>query len=388
MDRCHLSNGVTLTALTRGPKHHLYGYFDKCPWDASGRFVLGHEVSFIDRPPTADDVATLGLIDLEKGGEFRAFDQTKAWNWQQGSMLQWRPRHATEVIYNVRDENSFRAVARDIVSGATRKLPLTIHALSPDGNWGVTVNYSRLAVERPGYGYQGIPDPFAKDLAPKDDGLWLMNLNSGEHRLLISLAQLAEFKPLRSMVGAKHRVYTSWFNDECKRIIFIHRWQQPKRGHMTRLYTIGIDGSALHLVNDNDFTSHYCWLDNQRILAWARQKDRGDHYFIFHDQTDRADVMGPEVLTHDGHCTLSPDSKWILTDTYPQNHMRALILYELASGKRIDVGSFYSPPEIDGEIRCDLHPRFNRNGTQICIDSLHEGHRQIYAVDVSCIVRG
>ena len=27
-------------ALTQGPGHHFFGYYDKCPWDLSGRYLL------------------------------------------------------------------------------------------------------------------------------------------------------------------------------------------------------------------------------------------------------------------------------------------------------------------------------------------------------------
>lgn len=85
----------------------------------------------------------------------------------------------------------------------------------------------------------------------------------------------------------------------------------------------------------------------------------------------------------DGHCSFSPDGRWLLTDTYPDSHrMSKLMLYRLADGKLIEVGRFYSPPEFSGDASCDLHPRWSRDGTKICIDSAHEGHRQMYIVDV------
>jgi len=52
-----------------------------------------------------------------------------------------------------------------------------------------------------------------------------------------------------------------------------------------------------------------------------------------------------------------------------------------ADRKRVDLGRYYSPPELTGPIRCDLHPRFNRDGTAICFDSAHEGTRQLYTLD-------
>ena len=33
-------------AVTAGPRHHYFGYYDKFPWDRTGRFLLGMEVDF------------------------------------------------------------------------------------------------------------------------------------------------------------------------------------------------------------------------------------------------------------------------------------------------------------------------------------------------------
>jgi hypothetical protein len=54
---------------------------------------------------------------------------------------------------------------------------------------------------------------------------------------------------------------------------------------------------------------------------------------------------------------------------------------------RHDLGSFYADPGLSKENRCDLHPRWSRDGTEVCIDSVHGEDRQMYIVDVSGIVR-
>ena len=50
------------------------------------------------------------------------------------------------------------------------------------------------------------------------------------------------------------------------------------------------------------------------------------------------------------------------------------------------VRGLLSPEPFRGEIRCDPHPRWSWDEKQICFDSVHEGSRQVYVVDVSEIV--
>lgn len=53
---------------------------------------------------------------------------------------------------------------------------------------------------------------------------------------------------------------------------------------------------------------------------------------------------------------------------------------------RVDLGRYHSPLPFRGEIRCDLHPRWSRDERQVCFDSIHEGSRQVYVMDVSEVV--
>ncbi|HIE51283.1 MAG TPA: hypothetical protein EYP85_05955 [Armatimonadetes bacterium] len=384
-------------AVTTGPNHHFFGYYDKSPWDATGRYLLALETTFIDRPPAPEDVATIGLIDLQEGCRFRPLAQTHAWNWQQGTMLQWLPSAPDRlIIYNDRQEGRFVSVIRDIHTGETRRLPLPVYAVSHDGRSAVTLNFARVARTRPGYGYVGLPDPWAEEGAPEEDGIYWMDLTTGEHRLIISLAQMAAFRPRPDMKGAVHWFNHLLFSPDDRRFIFLHRWSpQVGKPWKTRLFTAtppspaneGQGGSDIYLVADDDLVSHFDWRDPTHILAWARKKGLGDYYFLFTDRSVEFQIIGKGILTTDGHCSYSPDRRWILTDTYPdREHRRTLLLYQPETGRRVDIGRFYSPPELRGEIRCDLHPRWSRDGRKVCIDSAHEGHRQMYVLDVSAIV--
>ena len=375
-------------AVTSGPNHHFFGYYDKCPWDATGRYLLALETAFVDRPPTPDDRATIGMVDLTEENRMIPLVETQAWNWQQGTMLRWMPTAPDrEIIYNSVEDGSHVSIVRNVHTGETRTLPRPIYAVSNDGRSAVTLNFSRVHRTRPGYGYACLPDPWASEPHPKEDGIYWMDLATGENRLAVSLDRIVGIRPDETMSGGEH-----WFNHlqyctDDSRFLFLHRWRVGK-GHRTRLFTANPDGSDLCCVSDHEMTSHFDWRDGEHILAWARRHDVGDRYFLFRDQADTPEVVADGVLTVDGHCSYSPDRRWVLTDTYPdkETNNRTLILYRPEDNRRIDIGQFYSPPEVWGEIRCDLHPRWNRDGTQVCLDSVHEGARQMYIIDVSGIV--
>ena len=40
-------------------------------------------------------------------------------------------------------------------------------------------------------------------------------------------------------------------------------------------------------------------------------------------------------------------------------------------------------PNVITDVRCDLHPRWNRKGNAITFDSTHEGFRGIYRVELT-----
>ena len=376
-------------AVTKGPKYHFFGYYDKCPWDASGRTMLGMEVGFMDRQPKPDDRLTIGRIDLQNDNRFEPLDETVAWCWQQGTMLRWMPpAEDAAITYNMREGDTFYSVIRNLKTGEVRRLPRPIYSLSPSGDFAVMHNFARVARTRPGYGYEGVKDPTEGVLQPTDDGIYRMDIKTGESRLIISLDTLAKLKPKDDMKGAEHWVNHLEINPAGNRFFFLHRWKVPgaKSWH-TRALTANPDGSGLFILADDDYFSHFAWFSATEIVAHATRGPLVKQYIKFTDQADKAEGFGTEVFTGDGHCSFWKDRQWMLTDTYPDKQRnRTLILYHMASGKRVDIGKFFAPKEIDGPTRCDLHPRWSRDGRQVCIDSAHEGARQIYVIDVGGIV--
>lgn len=385
----HEERVLSARRVTEGDCCHFFGYYDKCPWDAAQRWLLGMRVAFMHRQPTGEDLAVIGMMDLERGGLWRTVAETRAWHWQQGAMLQWLPSDPSrKVIFNSQGASGYTATILDLETGERRTLPRPIYALSPDGRQAVTLNFSRVHRARPGYGYVGLPDPWAADPAPSDDGIYLLDLESGESRLVVRLADLARYDPEPSMAGALHWVNHLQFNPDGTRFVFLHRWRDPESpARRTRMYTARPDGSDLYYLGREGMVSHFDWRDPEHLLAWSLH-DSEAHYHLYRDGTQDVEVVGGDVLEVDGHCSYSPDRRWILTDTYPRpgRPERTLILYEVVTNRRIDVGHYYAAPEVSGEIRCDLHPRWSRDGAQVCFDSIHEGDRQMYTMDVSAVL--
>lgn len=377
--------------ITHGPKHHWFAYYDKLQFDPTGRYVLGNEVTFEHRSPRPDDGIAVGMVDLQDGDRWKELGLSFAWNWQQGCMLQWVPGSRTQVLWNDRGDNGdFCSHILDVTTGDRRTIPSAIYALSPDGKSAIAPDFRRLNDTRPGYGYCGIPDPYRDALAPEQTGLWRIDLASGRNELLFSFARIANFGDVtEEMRASKHWFNHLLYNTDGSRFVFLHRWQTPgpESRRRTRMITAKADGTDLHIVDSSGWTSHFIWRDPEHILAWSRYRDQPG-FFLFRDKTDQAEQIGAGVMTQDGHCTYLPGNRWILNDTYPdKQRLQHPYLFEIATRRRVPLGHFESPPEYNGEWRCDTHPRFSPDGRFAVIDSPFTGEgRQMHLIDLRGIV--
>jgi hypothetical protein len=382
---------IPVRAITRGPQFHWFAYYDKLQFCPQNRLVLGNQVDFEHRSPQPDDVIRVGMVDLEDNDRWTELGRSRAWNWQQGCMLQWLPNTPDTVLWNDREDDRFVCHLLEVNSGRRRTLPHPVYAVSPDGKWGVSPDFRRLNDTRPGYGYAGMADPNRDRLIPEDAGIWKVDLASGQQELIITLAQVAAipheagFSP-----NAKH-----WFNHllvspDGSRFIFLHRWKgDGDKTFHTRLVTADRDGKDLYVLDPLGRTSHFVWRDPQHVFAWAFHPSHGDRFYLFKDKTREVTVVGKDKMDRNGHNTYVPgtDYTWVLNDSYPdKQRMQTPYLYHVPTDRRVDLGHFHSPDSYVGEWRCDTHPRSSRDGRLVCIDSPHQGGRQMYLIDISEIV--
>lgn len=190
---------VPVRRISPGGVHCFFGYYDVPAADPDGRHLC-HLVKFRDRFPTPADVAALGWLTLphrngSTPGEprFEQFAKTRAWNFQQGAMLQWLPARTDTCIYNIFENGRFGACLHNVRTNERLSLPLPVASVSRDGTRALCINMARLYDFRPGYGYEEAPDPGAAIAAPHDDGVFMLDLASGRTRLILSLAKAADF---------------------------------------------------------------------------------------------------------------------------------------------------------------------------------------------------
>jgi len=378
--------------------HYFFGYFDKYQFNSNDTLLLANRISFTARQPRFGEKNTVGILEPDTQ-KFTPMAETLAWNWQQGSMLQWFSDH--EIIYNDVEDGQYVSRIQDINNGKIRTLCRPIYCLTNDRKYAISVNFARLGRERPGYGYDGLEDPTIDFAHPENDGVFMLDIEKNQAELVISIDQISRAYPREGMANTPSWFNHLLFNPSGTRFAFFHRWRTWNnniRWHLTHMFTANRDGSDIYPLNLEDMSSHYAWLNDREIINFANHfiRERGNltdkkdwQYYRFVDQTTQVDCVARDYFPGDGHCIGSPDQKWMVTDSYPYGNgdQRQLFLYEFATGKAFEIGSFWADPAYPVPTRCDLHSRWSHDGKKLTFDSIHEqSRRRIYLVDVSEII--
>lgn len=383
--------------LSAPAEHTFFAYYDVPAVDAATGRHLAHRVPFRDRMPTAGDEAELGVIALDGKGGFKPFARTRAWNFQQGAMLQWLGDGSGRVFYNeVRPEGGgYRGVLHDLATGRRTYTDRALANVSRDGRWGLAVDFDRLHDFRPGYGYAAQDDARAAVAHPADDGVWVCDLASGKSRLVLSLAELRKtVGPLSPLMNEKLLVNHLTFNPSATRFVMLVRnfpvqGPRPKgqSSWVTAVLTAARDGSDIRVLVPPGYASHYHWRDDGTIVFHSDGPEGRQLYEITDEAKPRFSAIDKQFFLRDGHCSYSADRRWMLYDSYPDKERKQqLYLYDLKNKRGIVLGSYHSPqvPVID--IRCDLHPRWLPDG-RISFDSTHEPQRGLYLIDARGLMR-
>lgn len=382
-----INKSVPVRRISPADGEYFFGYYDLPAM--RGALHLAHKAPFADRLQKKGDRALVGVIDTDSG-KFEELDETEAWNFQQGAMLQWNPAESDEIIYNCVADGEYRAAVMNIKTGKKRFLDMPVANVSPKGDYALSVNFSRIYDFRPGYGYASFADRFYYKNHPEDDGIFLTDIKTGKSKMIISLDELwnfagSHFNGNDQKITINHITFNT---DGSRFLCLVRNFVKPGEQLITATVTANADGSDMFLLSDFAIQSHYNWRDRENVIFYASGKElscsRGwANNYILRDKSHSGEPVADYFFVGDNHMIYSPDRTLLLADTYPDgNRMQALRIYDFAKDMLINIGKFYSLPRSVIDIRCDLHPRWDNEGKRISFDSTHEGIRGIYMTDI------
>lgn len=368
----------------------FFGFHDHTPFSADNSKLLTNRFYIPLRMPQPDDKLEVGYLSGVGYKEYTPVSETRAWNWHQGCKLQWCGSSGT-LVFNDHQDGTNIARMIDVDTGSETVLPVNISSVSGEGRWGVGYSFERVERYMPGYGYvHTAGEPELSSQRPKRSGLNIINLDNATSSTVFSIDDIAQVQPDQSMEGAYHYFSHALFSPSSLRLVFLHRWMKDDvRNRKSRLISCDINGEDLHIFPTSGMVSHFSWRDDQHVLAYCSTETFGDSYMLFEDQSDGVGrPVGENLLRSDGHPSYSPDKRWIITDTYPDRmRHQHLLLYDCVEEKLYRIARFklpkpYSSPNPYRHWQCDLHPRWDRTGRYICVDTAYTGQRALTIIDL------
>lgn len=365
------------TVIGKAGNHVFCGYFDVDPLspDNPNQFLV-HVVP--TNATVEKDEIGIGIADvLDKS--IRIVATTRAWCWQMGARLRWsRTGH---VLFNSFDAQGYCCLEYDYIKNCVvRRICDALYDVSSDERFGLSVNFERLQALRPGYGYCCSVDSgiltAEMESAPTDDGLFFVDLETNQRKLLVSLKTLSE--QYSSASAGKHYINHVSIAPDGGNAIFFHIWtcnETPK--WKANLCVVNIQTGEVRYLEKEDQVSHYDWKNSEEVLITAVDKSsKVCTYRLYNIITGEKKVINSENLRQDGHPVYSKAFEGFYSDTYPDAHARQhFFRYSEACGYQ-QIATLYSDPRLYGEKRCDLHPHYFRKTEMLALDSTFEHRRR------------
>lgn len=389
---------LEIEQLTYGDKHHFFGYIGQCrtiPWNESGQFILGMEIERIDRMPKPEEAARIFIIDTKNENQMVYLDKTHAWNPQQGTMFYWNPNAPeTQFFFNDRDVKTGEVYT--VLYDISKKKRIKEYRFkdTPIGNGGVAwngeffmgINYGRLARLRLVTGYPESLDWSKEELSPQNDGIFKVNIKTGEKKLVVSYRQMEDeiIKHFGPFNNTGLFINHTLLNRDANRLYFFAREGWVKGGNKINVaFSVHLDGSNLK-IHRQHIGGHPEWAEGSTMIGREGKKQ------ILYD-VDQSRVVGqlgtPDIFPDpEGDIALSLDTNWFVNGYKRQSKEKGnknfYAVYRKSDGayarsKGIDKGSYL------GNIRIDPAPRWNRTNDAILVPGISENKtRQMFLIKV------
>ena len=382
--------------ITSGPQHHFFGYIGQSlttPWNKSGRYILTLRTSFHDRMPTAKDAADVCLVDTQDNYRVIPVDKSTAWNFQQGTMFYWHPKHPeTQFFFNDRDAktNLIFTVLYDIKKRARIReyrfddVPVANGGVSPTGEFFLAINYARMARLRPVTGYPETADQTENVPSPDNDGIYKVGIESGKRMLLVSFAQLRELLRDRheKIDDVGFYINHSLSSRDGRHVYFYARARYDGNSMAVNVpcsvTTAGTDLKAHQFIG-----GHPEW-DEGNVVIGAIHPERQVRYDILEQKVIGEIGQTGDFPNPEGDVALGPHGKWFVNgySLNKRKHIKYIVIRR-SDGVKAESRLFSRGPYQRGELRIDPAPRWNRDATQILVPGMTEdGTRQLHLLKI------
>ena len=376
-------------AITPPPEAYMHTYYDVCPWSPSGRYFACLRLPQEDREPAPDDRATLCVIDLQRR-VVRDVAETAGWGFQTAAHQQWGGSDRY-LYFNDKADDRPIGVKLDLITGEARTLGGPIWAVDPAEAYAICTCLNRGRLTQGGYGLTVRPEHHLTNTvtAAADDGLYRVDLATGEQSLLVSLADVWDVLPDRAdLAGGVLYAFHCKINPQGTRIMIVVRCRFDDGKFIATLVTCRPDGSDLRTTVPHRLWRrgghHPIWHpDGERVLMNLTPGPEGMRLCVVDVETGQVDVLTDDPPGM-GHPSISPDGRWLLTDeTRESGDVRtaAVRLVDLAAHTWRDLCSATSPAVGGSPLRRDAHPVWDRPGLRIAFLAAPTGRRQLYIAD-------
>lgn len=363
-----IQTSASLLKIGRKGFDSFFGYYDISPFNEKDE-VLYIEVS---KHRKEADICCYSINNKSSV----ILSKSYAWNWQQGSRLRWFPGSNDLITFNDFKDGKYYNRILNIRDGKERILDNPVYDWNFDGSQALTLDFARLGVLRPGYGYT-CDSYTAGDLS--NNGIGLIDGVTGKLQRIISYKEISVALNNTSDFDNCYINHLS-FSPSGEKFLFF--WIEIINGyHKASLAVFDIDKDNVIPLERIEKVSHYVWQDDDTIVCTSYSTPRDCRYFVYHINSRTKEQICPKVLNRDGHPSFYRDGI-LLTDTYPDvNYFQHLMMVDINKDVFKPILEIYSNPRFNGEKRTDLHPRFNSDKSFISIDAHVAGKRKMYILN-------
>ncbi|MCU0474319.1 MAG: hypothetical protein MUC93_13315 [Bacteroidales bacterium] len=390
---------ATIRQITQGKENHFFGYIGQSltiPWNGTGNRILALSTSFIDHLPDGNEPAGIVLVKMDQPeGDFykvEKVDQSLGWNPQQGTMYYWNPdKPASQFFFNDRDPKTGKVftVLYDIDKGKRIReykfedTPFGNSGVCPVGKSFLGINYARMARLRPVTGYKEATDWTEGVAAPENDGIFIVDIESGKKKLLVSFARLeSELNKKGFYTGGESLFinHTLW-NRAGKIIWFFARagWHGKAQIRTNVPCTVNSDGTDL-FVGHQFIGGHPEWGIGNQIIG-SIEKDQVIYNVLQKKITGK--IGTPEAFPDpEGDISLSPDGD-LFANGFSKENKNYYTIIRLSDGQWVRTDGV-NKGEYSGDVRIDPAPCWDRQGNQILVSGITgNSTRQLFIISIN-----